>query len=129
MYIEILLFILNIFDIHCLNILFSILLYLHIFIIAVLLYVECKKYSKEYILLSFIIKLIFLFIIFKFKNRFGLEFNSVYALSSLLIILIYYYTHDINKEYECNIKNSDLIKSLIFTSIIYLMIFIFMSKN
>lgn len=129
MYIEILLFILNIFDIDCLNILFSILLYLHIFIIAVLFYVKCKNYSKLYVFSSFIIKIIFLIIIFKFKNEFGLKFNLIYAFLSFLIILIYNYTHDINKEYKCDIKNSDLIKSLIFTSIIYLMIFIFMSKN
>lgn len=119
MIIEVILFILNIFNMNSFNILFSIILYLHIFIIAVLFYVKCKNYSKLYVISSFIIKTIFLIIIFKFKNEFGLKFNLIYAFLSFLIILIYNYTHDINKEYNCDIKKIDLIKSIIFTSISY----------
>ena len=124
-YCEFLLFFFNFFKIYNLNELFNILLYLHIFITVVLPIIKCNKYSKLQYFINYVIKIFIFIILFKFN----IKFNIKYIIVSLFLIYIYYILHDISKEYrDCPIPDSHLIKSLLITTIIYVILY-FITNN
>ena len=91
---------------------------LNLFIIFVMFFTSCVIQSNL-LLIILLIKILLLFVIL-FIAKFSLK-NYLF---SLIILLIYYIISNINKIYSCNIKDKELLKSLIISSIFYFILII-----
>ena len=94
--------------------LFSPLVVLNFFIIFVMFLTDCKvdTTTKLWVVsLKVILLFIVLFIVkFSYKNYF----------IGILFLLVYFVFSNINKIYSCNVKMIDLVKSFVFSTLIYL---------
>lgn len=96
--------------------LLSWLVLLNFFIIFVMFFTNCNI-PNNVLLIVLSIKILLLFIILFIAN-----FTLKNYFISLIILFVYYMISDINKVYSCNVKNIELIKSLITSSIFYLIL-------
>ena len=98
--------------------LLSPLVVLNFFIIFVMFLTDCKvdTTTKLWVVsLKVILLFIVLFIVkFSWKNYF----------IGILFLLIYFLFSDINTVYSCNVKMLDLVKSFVFSTLIYLFLLI-----
>ena len=90
----------------------------HIVIMTVMLFVTCSIYSTQERLMYLILKLLF-FIPLLFLP---IKISINYYLLGLAIILIYYYLFNINDIYMCDINKYELGISLLTSSVIYFLI-------
>lgn len=95
--------------------LISPLILLNIFIILVMFLTSCKidTYTKMWVVC---VKLILLFIILSFIANFSYKNYFI----GFLLLFIYFIFSNINKVYSCNVKMINLLKSFIFSTLIYL---------
>jgi len=93
-------------------------LFINIFIIIVVLFCECNIDNKTKFIIIFI-KLIFLLLILNIA-----DISINYYLISIIILIIYYLIVDINYIYNCDVKISCLINSLIISTIIYYIMYL-----
>lgn len=89
---------------------------LNFFIIFVMFLTDCKIDTKTKLLIVFI-KTILLFFVLLIAN-----FSLKNYLIGLTFLTIYYFMSDIDKVYSCNVKLQHLFLSLVFASIIYLLL-------
>ena len=94
--------------------LLSPLVVLNFFIIFVMFLTDCKVDTTTklwVVILKVVLLFIVLFIVkFSWKNYF----------IGILFLLIYFVFSNINKVYSCNVKMIDLVKSFLFSTLIYL---------
>ena len=114
------LYLINIIKYNLCRDLISPLILLNIFIILVMFLTSCKidTYTKMWVVC---VKLILLFIILSFIANFSYKNYFI----GFLLLFIYFIFSNINKVYSCNVKMINLLKSFIFSTLIYL----FLIKN
>ena len=108
------LYLINIIKYNLCSDLISPLILLNIFIILVMFLTTCKidTYTKMWVIG---VKLILLFIILSFIAYFS--FKNYFI--GFLLLFIYFIFSNINKVYSCNVKMINLLKSFIFSTLIY----------
>ena len=109
------LYLINIIKYNLCQDLISPLILLNIFIILVMFLTTCKidTYTKMWVVC---VKLILLFIILSFIANFSYKNYFI----GFLLLFIYFIFSNINKVYSCNVKMINLLKSFIFSTLIYL---------
>lgn len=108
-----LLLILKIININNAKNVLSPLVIINFFIILIMYTTRCKIDTKTKICVVSI-KLILLFLVLLISN-----FTFINYLYGILILIVYLFISNINKIYDCNIKLSTLLYTLVISSIIY----------
>ena len=108
-----LLFTINILNKNTVSNLLSPIVFLNIFIIFVMFLTDCKIDNNVKLWIVIIKTLLLIGILFI------TEFNINNLLISFSILIIYYIFSNINNVYSCDVKNIDLIKTLIVSTVTY----------